>query len=76
MVDQTEEQKAALNEAARIERAEFLAKLEKLGYDIQMTLEILEDEVFEYAENNGYHFCDDCDQRMGDPSDNYNEGYD
>jgi hypothetical protein len=49
----------------------LLDYLEAGGYDIDCVLANLNDEVIAYAENEGYHYCDDCDERLGDPSDRY-----
>jgi inosine/xanthosine triphosphate pyrophosphatase family protein len=50
-------------------QAEIKALLDERNYTIQDVLDLFHDEVIEYAENEGYHYCDNCEERVSDPSD-------
>ena len=63
MVEKTQEQiKAEVKAIMAEHRALLIKAIEDAGFDIETTLEHLHDEVIEYAENEGYHYCDDCDR--------------
>lgn len=49
----------------------IIAYLEASGYSLDDVFYYCEEEAMEYAEEHGYHYCDSCDERIGDPSDRY-----
>lgn len=67
--EEIEALKAATAAEMHRRKEELLDALESIGYDAVSVIELLHDEVIEYAENEGYHYCDNCDERMGDPDD-------
>ncbi|MFA6315726.1 MAG: hypothetical protein WC648_05165 [Candidatus Paceibacterota bacterium] len=70
MEQKTKAELEAIKVAAKVQMLEQRAEIERIlaenGYEVMSVFELFEDELLAYAQNEGYHYCDSCDERRGD----------